>query len=233
MTEHEWAGTTVHDEFGVPPDEELAGALDRFAAAFTTLGALLRRPVEQSFLDSVRDTGLLGEWPLRGDEDSERGLTLLSRATAEDVGEIRTDFSRLFIGPGRLLAPPYESVYRSREGLVFEAETLQVRARYKAWGLQAPHLNREPDDHVGLELEFLGTLCLRGLDAIETGDADLLGRVREEISGFLDDHVLRWVPACMDDVAAGARTACYRAVAALVQGALAHAEQAFLGVDRS
>ena len=47
-------------------------------------------------------------------------------------------------------------MHRSREGLVFDVQTLQVRDFYRRFGLQSPLLNKEPDDHVALVVESLG-----------------------------------------------------------------------------
>lgn len=65
-------------------------------------------------------------------------------AAPSDV--LGADYHRLFVGPGTMLAPPWESVHPSDEGLTFQDETLQVRQAYAEFGLTAPAVNREPDD---------------------------------------------------------------------------------------
>lgn len=52
-------------------------------------------------------------------------------------------------------APPYESCYRSPERVLPQASALEVREQYRNAGLAVKRLNREPDDHIGLELEFM------------------------------------------------------------------------------
>ena len=44
----------------------------------------------------------------------------------------------------------WESVCRHKdEALVFQKETLEVRAAYRELGLQVEKLHHEPDDHIG------------------------------------------------------------------------------------
>ncbi|WP_165372925.1 TorD/DmsD family molecular chaperone [Pengzhenrongella frigida] len=204
--------------------------LDRFAGAFTVLSGLLVTSSDAAVLDRVRAPDLLADWPLPGDVDCARGVDLLrqSGAAPEDEAVVRRDYNRLFYGPGPMIAPPYESVHRSEERLVFEQETMQVRAAYAAFGLAAPRLNKEPDDHLGLELGFLGALCVQAMDAIDAGDEPELVRVLTGIQDFLDEHLLEWGPQCLAQAAEGATTLFYRGVAALGLGTLRSARDIFL-----
>lgn len=208
----------------------LGRSLDDFAAAFTTLSSLLVAAPSAEVLDRVRDVELLREWPLPGHPDCRRGTALLAEsATArEDESVVRRDYSRLFRGPERMKAPPYESVHRSRDRLVFEQETMQVRAAYAEFGLAAPRLGAEPDDHIGLELSFLATLAVRGMDALEAGDDLELARVLRGLVTFLDEHLLAWGPRCLAQAADGSRTFFYQGVAALGLGTLELARETFL-----
>ncbi|WP_127131778.1 molecular chaperone [Georgenia sp. SYP-B2076] len=207
----------------------LAARLDEFAAAFTTLSQLLLAAPDGEVLDRVRDPELLAQWPLPQDPDCRRGLALLAEsATAgEDTALVRRDYNRLFFGPERMKAPPYESVHRSEEHLLFEAVTMEVRASYAAFGLVAPRLHREPDDHIGLELGFVAALCVRALDALDAGDDGELDRLLDGIMTFLREHLLAWAPACLTQAAGASTTFFYQGVAALGLGTLACARAAF------
>ena len=208
----------------------LAQSLDRFAAAFTTLSSLLLAAPSADVLARVRDAELLQDWPLPGHADCRRGIALLaeSAGAGEDAARIRSDYNRLFRGPERMKAPPYESVHRSQDRLLFEAETMQVRAAYAEFGLVAPRLNSEPDDHIGLELSFVATLAVRGMDAMEDGaDAELAGLLRGLVT-FLDEHLLAWAPRCLTQAANGSTTFFYQGVSALGLGTLDLARAAFL-----
>ena len=232
--------SSTPDRLGRPADAALTAllgdrsglnvTLDRFAGAFTALSGLLVTSSGEAVLDRVRAPELLADWPLPADPDCARGVDLLreSSTAGEDEALVRRDFNRLFYGPGPMLAPPYESVHRSDEGLVFEQETMQVRAAYAQFQLAAPRLNKEPDDHLGLELGFLAELCVRAMDAVDADDDLELTRLLVGVQNFLDDHLLIWGPQCLTQAADGAQTFFYRGVAALGIGTLRQAQITFL-----
>lgn len=140
--------------------------LDRRAAALTVLSRLLLKAPGADALAALRDPAQLAEWPTP--EGASEGLALLA-GSEESADDIRIDHQRLFGGAGPARANPFESVHRSEEGLKFDDQTIQVRAAYRELGLQAPRLNKEPDDHIGLELEFMATAYLRAAELLEAG----------------------------------------------------------------
>ena len=206
--------------------EDLGRRLDEFAGAYTLTSRLLLEPPDLALLDRIGHPGLLDEWPM-DDEKSRRGVRLLVAGAHEGPVPLARDHQRLFVGPGPLLAPPYESVYRSREHLLFEEQTLQVREAYRAFGLVAPALNREPDDHIGLELHFLAEVCLRSLDALDSGDDDRFDATLAAHQAFLTDHLLVWGPECLGLVRDNARTDYFRGAALLTTGLLDQAKETF------
>lgn len=200
-----------------------AARLDALAAAWTVLGGLLAEAPDQASLDRVRDEELLAAWPLPLDEAGERGLALLreSRVAGEDATAVRDDHLRLFRGAGRVLAPPWASVHLSDEGLMFDEETLRVRKAYAAHDLQVPGLNREPDDHIAVELAFCAELLLRALDAEEAGNSARAAELVAAHDAFVTDHLAPFAPEFFALVARHATTDFHRAVAALGVHALA------------
>lgn len=114
------------------------------------------------------------------------------------------EFHRLFVGPGALIAPPYESVYLSPEQVLMQAETLAVRQFYRSNGKELAPDRREPDDHLAFELEFYAHLQTEanGLDAMRR---------------FCTEHLQRWVPAFCERVIAGTRSSFYRSLAVITR----------------
>ena len=196
--------------------------LDAMAAGYTVLSRLLLGSPSQETLEQTRRPDMLADWPVALSDNTARGIVHLarSREANEDATAVKRDYNRLFVGPDKLLAPPYESVHRSREGLVFEAETMQVRAFYARFGLAAPRLDREPDDHIGLEFELMATLCLRALDALEDDDDDRAAQLTAAQAEFLREHLLAWAPDLMQMIQDHADTEFYRGVGALGAGLL-------------
>lgn len=126
------------------------------------------------------------------------------------------EYNRLFVGPGPLEAPPWESVYRSKERLLFGDETLAVREFYQNFGLGVKEKNKEPDDHIGLEMEFMAFLSK---EAAELNQQD------EDITPFMDaskrfikDHLKEWVPYFCYDLEDKAQTRFFQGLAKLTRG---------------
>ncbi len=194
---------------------------DAWAAAWTVLSRLFSQAPDAESLDQVRSAEMLESWPLPDGPRTAEGLAELaaSREQGETAEQVSDDLWLLVRGPGKARAVPWESVYRSREGLVFEEETLQVRQFYRRFGLQAPRLNKEPDDHISLELEFMGTMLLRAMDTVEAGgDAEPFIDAHHQ---FATEHLLRWAPEFFSLVETNAETAFYRGMGILGQDACA------------
>lgn len=198
-----------------------AELLDAHAAAAGTLSRLLLAPPDEPMLAALREVDLATHWPLAdespGDDGADsalgQGLRLLTSGVRAAVPELTDDYRALFVGPASLRACPYESVYTSVDHLTFEAQTLAVRRWYAEYGLVAPRLHREPDDHLGLELAFVSHLCLRALDA-GASDAAV-----EPLARFLHEHVLTFLPRVAEHIVGGAETDFYRGVGYLLEHA--------------
>lgn len=120
-----------------------------------------------------------------------------------DPGLDLHEYYRLFVGPAVLVAPPYESVYRSPEQALMQAETLAVRAFYQAHGLTLRTEMSEPDDHLAFELEFYAYLQEQRLDRAQ--------------ALFWERHLRQWVPAFCRRVIDGSRSPFYRSLAAVTR----------------
>jgi TorA maturation chaperone TorD/Pyruvate/2-oxoacid:ferredoxin oxidoreductase delta subunit len=133
----------------------------------------------------------------------------LASAFSEPEPGLEQEFTRLFLGPGRPVAHPFESVYR--EGRTMGDTTLDVRRRLTEEGL-APSKHVLPD-HLGIELAFMARLATSEARAWETGDddgaRDYLGRQ----ASFLYDHLTAWLPQFCHRVLAGRPVAHYAGLA--------------------
>ncbi|SPT53512.1 twin-argninine leader-binding protein DmsD [Actinomyces bovis] len=202
--------------------------LERFAAALSTLGRLQLTPADdQSRTDVVE---LAPQWPLTACLEADSAAAEYSTAgwaelqasvTSGEAGSVvHADQDRVYGISASAVVPPFESVHRDEEGLVFDRRTLEVRQAYRRLGLHAPKLNREPDDHLGLELDFLAQCCERALDCADRGDA----RLREEYLSLARDfssvHLLAWAPAILQQAAQAAQTHWLRGLELLTLGSV-------------
>ena len=133
-----------------------------------------------------------------------------AEVTEVQLQEQEAEFNRLFVGPGPILAPPWESVYSSREHLLFDEATFQVRELYHRFGKQFINENNEPDDHLVIELDFLHFLNNKGL---QEGDVTLV----DCQLAFLEEHLSRWVPRFCELILKHSDSLLYRGAALLLR----------------
>lgn len=191
---------------------------DTFGAVWTALASVVRTesPSTQA-VAAFRSPALLEQWPLNDDSELLTRALRALRSSREDEAELNDDHFRLLRGPGKPIAAPWESVHLSEAQLLFEDETMAVRQWYRRYGLQAPRLNVEPDDHICLELDFAAELLRRALDAPSQEEARALVDAHDQ---FCREHLLLWAPAVFEALATGARTSFYLGIGLLGKHAL-------------
>ena len=210
------------------PRSELTGEeLHVYALALKLQGMAFYLPPSAAFVAGLMADGLLDEWPLGADHPAtRRGLEWLrTELAAHDpaalLPALRTDYTALFVGLDRVAAPPWESVYLSRDHLIFDVQTLEVRDAYARFGLQIPKLDREPDDHIGFELLFLSHLMELAAQARDRGELAEVDGLLAAAQEFLQAHPQQWVPLFVERVDRAAGTGYYRGWAQLLLGSLA------------
>jgi TorA maturation chaperone TorD len=140
--------------------------------------------------------------------ESDRIMTLLNHEL--DYEALKVDFSRLFVGPFKLLAPPYGSVYLDGQRQIMGKSTLDAHNRYKEAGLEISKMFKDAPDHIAAELEFLYFLIFEQISAIENSDyasaLEWLKRQRD----FVQNHLGKWVSAFAKNIVEHAETDFYR-----------------------
>jgi len=140
--------------------------------------------------------------------------------TDETFLDLQEDYSRLFIGPGKVIAPPWESVFFNESRQTFQEQTLQVRSWYRRYGVEPEKLFREPDDHIGLEINFLVHLLGLANQALDKKDQSEFDTLIDARRLFLSEHPLKWAFSWCSLVIEHARTDFYKGMAYLTRGAL-------------
>ncbi len=110
-------------------------------------------------------------------------LQMLEEVNETTIQTFEYDYNRLFVGPNKLLASPYESSYRNYEGNVLQQETLNVRNFYHHVGLQVANEGQIPDDHIQFELEFI----------LHVLSDQTIQENKHMYKMFLDKHLMQWV----------------------------------------
>lgn len=194
------------------------------------LGKLLVDDLQPAWLQSLVNEGVFDDIPFGAAQpDVAAGLQALQQwAIAHRTGALdpefialRGDYTRLFIGPGKLPAIPWESAALDPDRQLFQQRTLDVRRWYRRFGLEPVRLYNEPDDHVGLELAFLAHLAQQALAALDQDDQVRLNELLAAQREFLAAHPLQWIPAWCSQVEASAETDFFRGLARVTRGVLA------------
>ena len=161
------------------------------------------REPDRAFLDLLTSEHTGESFALLGGEALESVPEYLERLRAETrapdcVEHLRDEYTRLFVGPMEMDAPPWESIYLGEEGMLFQESTLKVRECYRRFGLLPEEYPRVADDSLALELGFMADLARRSADAFESGDADTLDLTLRGARDFLTEHLLLWVPKLLE-----------------------------------
>ncbi len=141
----------------------------------------------------------------------------------DDVPELLDKYERLFVGPGQVPCPPYESFWREdvpvdiRRTLMGPC-TADLKRTYLELGLQvSPRLGELPD-HIAIELEAIAY----ALSSDETGPV---------ARKLFQEHLARWLPRLCRAVAHEAGDGFYRDLAVLTLDWLAAIKGYFATAD--
>ncbi|MBI4744732.1 MAG: molecular chaperone TorD family protein [Actinobacteria bacterium] len=201
------------------------------AARMFTYNLFKRAFIEEpsrSFLEFLLSFNLNKDF-LFLDENTQinKGVELISHfinqqgvMSEESRTDLEVDYTHLFIGPGIPAAPPWESFYLSEKKLLFQDETIKVRREYDKYNLRVEKFQKEPDDLIAFELDFMNLLAQKTLESLDRDDfleaEKLLGAQRD----FLKGHLLKWIPQFSKNVVKDAETDFYKGFAQALAGFL-------------
>lgn len=146
------------------------------------------------------------------------------RALSQYAEELSLEFVRLFLGPVRTLVVPFASFYLSETKQLMTDETIDVRKRYLDAGMAVRELHSIPDDHIGIELEFLFYLTGKILSLHESGMDGESSRYYEMRESFLREHCRLWFPAIADSIINNTESEFFRGAALLLKDCIEGAQ---------
>lgn len=203
-----------------------------YAQALAFVGNSLLTPMNQT-----ETVGLLPEFwaafPDFGDAAVKSAVEKLHRFAediqkraddgADPVTEVSVEFTKLFIGPPKPAAAPWETFYGAPDGssndVGFGRATVQMQHLLQRAGLQISNENNQYADHMGIELLYASELACR------MGD-DLANQVegaptRADLATFVAEHPLAWVDGFIAKIDDAAPDGYYARIASLAQALLA------------
>lgn len=120
-------------------------------------------------------------------------------SSQKDLTFLLIEYSRLFIGPFILPAPPYASCYLGSKELNNEI-TEWVRMFYETSGLEFDYTIMDLPDHIAVETEFLHYLITRQIIAENEENTEDASNFGKRYHAFLNDHHKRWLPVFCQQV---------------------------------
>lgn len=159
------------------------------------------------------------------ENDIDIGLNLLANSVRKNKSrlneykeDLAIEFARLFIGPNNPPAVPYASFYLSESKTVMSDVTIDIRKKYLEAGMAVQELYSIPDDHIGIELEFLQYLTERIIELFEKGQREEASNLNEMRDEFLKGHFSKWAPHFSDNIIASTNDDFYRGAAIMLKG---------------
>lgn len=187
-----------------------ATELDTLAEAFAFLGNSLLRPMSQT-----SDAGLSPEFwdafPAGRSASSKSALEgcrafALAASSAAEAGEdaverASVEYTRLFVGPPRPAAAPWETAYRGAQGpdgfVGYGEATVAMRNALRGLGLEIRNENNQYADHMGIELLCLSEMLKRAAKGA-LPDSEMLAFLRERPLSWADAFAAKVEEACAD-----------------------------------
>ncbi len=196
---------------------------------FGLLGKAFYSYCDRVWLQSLADNDVFCSIPFGGQQtDTRQGQKVLVTWCEEQRGgmtdaayeSLCADYTRLFVASGPSYTPPWESIYFSDDQLTFERQTEQVRSWYRRYCLEPEKMYQEPDDHIGLELSFVGHLAGLARAAHQEEDRRAFYALLDAQHNFLQEHLLRWAPQWCHRACEKAQNLFYTGVSLVSKGAL-------------
>lgn len=177
-----------------------------FAGSF-----ILNQPAEGCINDLI-DMNLFSKLPVKS--NNPKFLLAASHLHSIENGsfsyqDVIDDYSTLFGDIGLALAPPFASVYLSRDHLIIDKHTLEVRKIYNSYGWKSRNEGIIPDDHLGIELQFINLLLEK---YIELDDGVCKKELTGDLKRFIELHLQTWIEDWGSKIQSNSSTDFYKGI---------------------
>ena len=173
------------------------------------------------FLEKLRGDQLLNsisrEYPDKELREAVEGFvkTISEVSCEEELIDIWTEYTRLFIGVPKSLAPPYESVYRNEDRLF--GDTWEKIRNWMLDDALAIKNKSVAEDHIGIELEYMMLTSLEAVKMMEDNNIRKLKDIITRQKEFMENHIMQWIPELCNDIEKNTSVEFYRALARVVK----------------
>ena len=183
----------LQDKSNTTAEQEFIYIEHARAVIFNRLTALLCQP-EQGLIEN---TDIFDSLKLAFEIVHPDGVTLVEQMQEKlqhyPAQDLLVEYTKLFIGPFKTLAPPYSSLYLGSTELMND-ETVWVMSCYKKAELEFNRELNDVPDHVAVETEFMYYLVHHEIKALDAGNRESALTFWKNQKEFFDRHYKKWVP---------------------------------------
>jgi TorA maturation chaperone TorD len=177
---------------------------------YALISRVLMGEVDEELLELIlSDKNILSFFPAF--EKWEKRKNMSNKEVIEK--ELNVDFTNLFL----LHLIPYESFYMRDDQQMETGGDNPVQKLYNEYGftIELDKARVMAADHIGVELEFMHTLCDAQMQALEDDEGEIALEIAQIEYDFLKEHLLEWAPMFLLNIKSEAGTAFYFDVADL------------------
>ena len=193
---------------------------NNFFAAYSMMlsfaGSFILYEPQTGCISDLIEMDLFKKLPVKSDNPKFiKAASYLRKIDSEhplDYDKIINDHLELFGGKGKALAPPYSSVYMSRDHIMNDTASIQVRKIYNAYGWKSQVEGKVPDDHLGIELQFINLLLTK---YPELEDDVCRNEISKDLIKFIDTYIKPWINEWNRCVQENAESDFYKGIAYL------------------
>lgn len=177
--------------------QELTQLMRERAAVYQFLSALLLKEFEAEQIANLSSFASMEV----DDVEMRQALAVIKRymtmAGADPRTDLAVDYARIFLSAGvyeGITAEPYESVFTSEEHLLMQDARDDVLGFYRALGVAVDPALHMPEDHLGIEFEFMALAAQKTAELLVIADG--YGEVLQAIElqqQFAQAHILNWI----------------------------------------
>ena len=201
------------------------------AYVFSLLHKMLGAEPTKTLMDAVSSEESMQAVALFESEDSDAAkklgnVLLACRGMDEErLDRVREEYTRLFIGPDKLIAAPWESVYTTKERALFQESTLDVRGWFRRFGYVAGGYPNYPDDHISLMMDFLARTSQMADEQLALGEVKACAAILGDQAEFERVHMLNWLYNYAKDMQLSASNFFYPQLAVAIAEFIAYDQQ--------
>lgn len=199
-------------------DKENSDILKGYSMLLYFAGSFILNEPSEDCIKDIAGGDLFRKMPIKSKNPNyimaSSFLNNINKKSVQDYDEILADYLTLFGTSGYAQAPPCESFY-SQNGKVKQEIIPDVHYTYNAYGWKPAPSGNVPEDHLGIELQFLNLMIEK---TYEIEDGICRNELSKDTKKYIDNHLRPWLSEWNRKMQANAISNFYKGIGFLVLG---------------